>query len=325
MKLAHKFLGSILIISVSSSCFDPPVFPATPTIEFESIEFKEFGGFADPDSLVLKIKFQDGDGDLGINSIVTTGGDLIPNVNDPFHASNFYLSEGGSSLNEIGTVTFYTDTLTNGRAEFVPLQVISRRNNTGKLITRRNYANYANLPAFDNAKKECLDYTIRDVFIFMGNLNQSGATDPFDLRRYYGFTGDSQIVDERYPIKDTLVDAFRNQFIHLKDTLYFQFNPNHYSIEVDFFVKEPNHPNADATGFREYDWRKEFCTTYDGRFPQLNDSSSPLDGILTYNMSSTGFKTIFSVKTMKLRISIKDRQLNRSNVIFTPEFTLDKI
>lgn len=325
MKLAYKFLGSILIISASSSCFDPPVFPNTPTIEFESIEFKEFGGFTDPDTLILKIKFQDGNGDLGIGSILTPGGDLITNVDDPFHASNFYLTEGGASKNEIGTVTFYTDTLVNQRLELVPLQVLSRRNNSGKLITYRNYANYSNLPPFDNAKRECLDYTIRDVFIFLQNLNQSGQSDPYDLRNYYGFSGDGQIVDERYPIKDTIVDAFRNQFLHLKDTLYFEFNPNHYSIEVDFFIKEPNHPNADATGFREYNWRTEFCTTYDGRFPQLNDSSSPLDGILTYNMTSTGFKTIFSVKTIKLKISIKDRQLNRSNEIFTPEFTLDKI
>jgi hypothetical protein len=321
VKLAHKFLGSILIISATSSCFDPPVFPETPTIEFESLEFVEFGGFSDPDSLILKIRFKDGDGDLGIGTIVTPGGDFITNVDDPFHDTNFYLSEGGELEKEVGTVTFYTDTLQNGRAEFVPLQVISRRNNSGKLITYRNYANYTKLPTFDNTLIECFDFTVRDLFIFIGNLNQGNQNDQYDLRNYYGFSGDAQIVDERYPIKDTIVDAFRNQFLHLKDTFYFQINPNHYNIEVDFFVKE--FANGNDNDFREYNWRKEFCTTYDGRFPQLSDSSTPLDGILTYNMTSTGFKTIFGSKSIKLKISIKDRKLNMSNEIFTNEIPLN--
>jgi hypothetical protein len=304
VKLAYKFLGSLLIISATSSCFDPPVFPDTPTIEFESIEFREFGGFADPDSLILKIKFQDGDGNLGIDKITTNRGDLIDNINDPFHDSNFYLSDGGTSLKEIGTETFYTDTLQNGIAELVPLKIFTTRGQSGKLITKKNQAGYSALPAFNASTKECQNFTLQSYFVFIDDWN---------------------IIDQRYAIKDTLRDAFGNDFIHLKDTLYFQFNPNHYTIEVDFYVKEPGHPNADATGFREYDWRKEFCTTYDGRFPQLSDSPTPLDGILTYNMGSTGFKTIFSVKTMKLKISVKDRLLNRSNEIFTPEFTLDKI
>ncbi len=308
-----------------SSCFDPPVFPNTPEIEFESIEFKEFGGFSDPDSLILKINFKDGDGDLGIGKINTTNGDVIDNIDDPFHDSNFYLSNGGTSLNDIGSVTFYTDTFQNGIAQFVPLKVLSRRNKTGKLVTYRNYANYSNLPVFDIRKLNCQNYSIRDIYIYLDNITPPGQSNAFDLRNYYGFSGDGDVVDDRYPIKDTLVDAFRNRFIHLKDTVYFAFNPNHYAIEVDFLVKEPNHPNADASGFREFDWRAEFCTTYDGRFSQLSDTNTPLEGILSYSMASTGFKSVFSVKTLKLRVKIKDRQLNVSNTIFTPEFTLDKI
>lgn len=325
MKLAYKFLGSLFIITVSSSCFDPPVFPDTPTIEFESIEFREFGGFADADSLILKIRFKDGDGNLGLGQITTPSGDFISNVDDPYHDSNFYVTEGGPIKNEIGTVTFYTDTLQNGIAQFVPLLVLNRRNLDGKLITYRNYANATELPTPDLSNINCQDYTIRNVFVFIGNTTPISQREPFDLRNYYGFSDDSRMVDDRYPIKDTIVDAFRNRYLQLKDTLYFQFNPNHYTIEVDFYIKEPNHPNADNTGFREYNWREEFCTTFDGRFSQLSDSSTPLDGVLTYNMGSAGFKFEFSVRTIKLKISIKDRQLNKSNEIFTPEFTLDKI
>jgi hypothetical protein len=101
----------------------------------------------------------------------------------------------------------------------------------------------------------------------------------------------------------------------VQDSLYAVLNPDHYNIEVDFFVKE-------GSTFVEFDWRKEFCTTFDGRFPILSDNENALDGTLKYNMESRGFKILFGDKTLKLRIEIKDRALNRSNVIETGEFTL---
>jgi hypothetical protein len=107
------------------------------------------------------------------------------------------------------------------------------------------------------------------------------------------------------------------------DTFYFELNPDHYNIEVDFLVKNP-----DGT-FTEFDWTEEFnypnCgTSFDGRFPILykEEPGTPLEGSLRYSMGSIGFKALFSVKTLKLRVQIKDRALNKSNEIFTPEFTL---
>lgn len=113
----------------------------------------------------------------------------------------------------------------------------------------------------------------------------------------------------------------------VKDTLYFQLNPNHYNIFVDFLIK-----NADGT-FKEFKWREEFAypdcgIPFDGRFPILSkDLSQPsaLEGTIRYGMSSIGFKTLFSIKTLKLRIRIQDRALNKSNEIETPEFTLQSI
>lgn len=304
MKVVYKFVAFLLLAAALGSCFDPPVFPMTPEIEFEDIYFGETPDFSDADSIVISINFKDGDGNIGIDKIVTSNGELIDNINDPFHDSNFYLSTGGTNLKEFGTETFYTDTFPNGLAEYVPIKILSTRNQSGKLLTLRNQAGYTGLPAYRQGKLECVDYTTQPIFIFQA---------------------DWDIIDNSYYIKDTLIDAFGNRFITVRDTLYFQHNPNHYTIEVDFFVKEPSHPNAGADGFREYDWREEFCTTYDGRFSQLSDTETPLEGTVKYAMVSTGFKFVFSVKTIKLRVSIKDRDLNVSNVIYTPEFTLDKI
>ena len=118
-----------------------------------------------------------------------------------------------------------------------------------------------------------------------------------------------------------IVDSFpRTKPLHyqIRDTLYYTTNPNHYNIEVDFLVKDPTAPG----GFREFDWREEYCTTFDGRFPVFSDKQSSIDGILRYSMTSLGFTSVFSIKTLKLRVSIKDRALHTSNVIETPEFTL---
>jgi len=112
-----------------------------------------------------------------------------------------------------------------------------------------------------------------------------------------------------------------------KDTVYFQLNPDHYNIFVVFLVKNPD------GSFKEFDWREEFnypnCgISFDGRFPVLSkdlSQASPLEGTIRYGMVSTGFQILFSIKTLKLRIKIQDRFLNKSNEIETPEFTLQSI
>jgi hypothetical protein len=118
-------------------------------------------------------------------------------------------------------------------------------------------------------------------------------------------------------------DVIRENNI-VKDTIYFQLNPNHYNITVQFLIKNPD------SSFTEFDLRKEFdypgCGgTFDGRFPILykEKPGAPLEGKIRYAIGSTGFKLFFSIKTLKLRVQIKDRALNKSNVIETPEFKLN--
>lgn len=73
------------------ACDKPPELPTMPSITFNSIEFNP--GTNNRDSLILKVNFEDGDGDLGLNRdetdpkfqeflFVTTNGDLIPNYDD---------------------------------------------------------------------------------------------------------------------------------------------------------------------------------------------------------------------------------------------------
>jgi len=112
------------------------------------------------------------------------------------------------------------------------------------------------------------------------------------------------------------------------DTVYFESNPNQYNIFVQFYLK-----NQDGS-YSEFDWQKEFASypscgeTFNGRFPVLSKDLSlkkPLEGSIKYSMKSVGFLVLFNIKTLKLRITIQDRALNKSNTIDTGDFTLQQI
>ena len=170
-------------------------------------------------------------------------------------------------------------------------------------------------------------------------LNASEVLEPFNDKYYYKFPDGTFITYKTKRTKpgyDTL-PAFVKPYncinwevrtLNTKvDTFYFKLNPNHYNIFVDFFVQ-----NTDGT-FKEFDWQKEFTypncgIPFDGRFPRLSKDltqKTPLDGTIHYSMKSTGFLILFSIKTLKLKVTIQDRSLNKSNTIETPLFTLGGI
>jgi hypothetical protein len=233
MHLIRGFALFAIILTGVSSCFNPPDFPVEPQIEFETIQYKEYGSGFDTeyDSLILTISFKDGDGDLGLD----------PSENAPPYNNKFYYL--------IGT-------------EYITYE------------TKRTNPNYDTLPDF---------------------------VKPYNCINWEVYKENNVVVD----------------------TLYFQLNPDYNNITVEFLVKNP-----DGT-FTEFDWREAFnypnCgISFDGRFPILfkDKPGAPLEGKIRYGMGSIGFKILFSTKTLKLRVQIKDRALNRSNFIETTEFTL---
>lgn len=167
-------------------------------------------------------------------------------------------------------------------------------------------------------------------------LDPSEIAAPYNNKFYYRFQDGSYLnyEDKRTnPDYDTLPDFIKpyncvnwdvireNNLV--KDTLYFELNPDYYNITIDFLVKNPD------GSFTEFDLMKEFdypgCGgTFDGRFPILfkDKPGSPLEGTIRYGMGSTAFKAFFSIKPLKIRVQIKDRALNASAFIETPEFTL---
>lgn len=296
-----KGLGllSVLLI-VTGSCFDPPEFPNEPQIEFEDIVF-EGKPFPEDDLLTLSLNFKDGDGDLGFYFETTA------DISYPYHNANFYQENNGELL-PLSTITGSVDDV---QYDLLDIPDPSK----GKLVVfrTRKKPEYSFLPAAEtcNGSDDLKYYEFLD-----GPYDPENASDG---RRLLIEAADLPAIDP--DVK--LVDSIRGSdgqiaYYQIQDTLYYTTNPNHYNIEVEFLVKDPSEPG----GFKVFDWHEEYCTTFNGRFPVFSDKKSSLDGTLRYTMTSIGFEEQFSTKTLKLRVGIKDRQLNKSNVIETPEFTL---
>lgn len=288
MKISKGLFVAFIAI-ILGSCFDPPEFPNVPEIAYNDIEFLP-GKPGEPDSLVVRIDFRDGDGDLGLSS------ENIRHISFPYNSVTYYqaVNEQLVALN------------TNAIADTLHLLEIPNPS-LGRLVfpRTRKQAGYEFLPAYP----ACEAYEFKDL----PSLLVAKA--------------DTAVLDEFVKIVKKL-SINTNEYYLIQDTLYYTVNPNHYNIEVDFLLRDASSTEPDHPGYREFDWRKEYCTTFDGRFPMLADDgvNSSLDGTLRYSMESRGFIINFGINTpMKLRIQIKDRALNLSNVIFTPEFTLDQI
>jgi hypothetical protein len=219
------------------SCLDEPQYSEIPSIEFDKIIFKDVKDATSADSLIVSLKFRDGDGNVGIDPT---------ELQEPFNDKFFF--------------------------QFPDKSYITYK-------TKRTNPNYDTLPAF---------------------------VKPYNCTNWEVVTQNQKVID----------------------TLYFQLNPNYNNIFITFQVK-------DASGnFQDYDWTTIYtyplCEVngFNGRFPILSkDLSQPgtLEGIIRYSMVSTGFNVIFSIRTLRLKIKIQDRALNKSNEIFTPEFTLKSI
>jgi hypothetical protein len=116
----------------------------------------------------------------------------------------------------------------------------------------------------------------------------------------------------------TNVDVTGDEIV---DTVFVEINQNSFNIEIDFFLKQDG-------VYEEFNWRREFgpfsCITFDGRYPPLNSAEfeRPLAGSLSYTMLSSGFLPLFGNDTLQLRIQIKDRALNTSNAVESPDFII---
>ena len=271
---------------------DEPDYPVEPFIEFKSLTFKNTLAINNYDTLKLTINYRDGDGDLGLN---------YSEINPPFHSRNYFLAKDGV-LFPVGIYNGITNE--NPPRIFSPVLEVQPDQN-GKLATSLTRDLGYDLPPLE-FPYTCSNYTGLDDSLYL-------------LRK------DDRILDATHTITKVIPIGNTELLKISGSNFYFEINPNYYTMLVDFLVEQPD------GSFQEFDWRKEFCTTFDGRFPVVStlpkglSVSGPFDmrkkskweGSITYNMASIGFIPLFQGKRVKLSVSIKDRALHDSNVIET--------
>jgi hypothetical protein len=99
--LVVVFCGPLII----SSCFNPPEYPDIPEIVFKSVDYVKGSlatdGSQNPDSIILKLTFKDGDGDIGIAT-----DELYPPFNDRWFITKSKLAPDLSVPEQFGCAQY---------------------------------------------------------------------------------------------------------------------------------------------------------------------------------------------------------------------------
>ncbi len=306
MRFARFIACSILILlsMTLNSCFRPNDFDEVPRITFQSLIFKEVAGNI-PDSLILTIDFQDGDGDLG----------LIESFNlPPVHEYDFIIDAN----NQFVTL--------NGEGFEPPFDRVflgSRRGSDGNpqlLLFDEDFDEF--FSDFDNRPLDfdCQFYVVDSIEAFWGA--------PFPPYRLDIFDFDCLNSNEQNPcvVRDTLLDANGRVLFQTKlDTFFIAKNEKNRNIFVDFFRKQ-------SGGYEFIDWTRVFSeigcgTDFNARFPIFAPDrvGKSLEGTIRYGMQSEGFRLVLRNDTFKIQVRIIDESFNSSNTVESPDLTLQQI
>lgn len=282
--MSLRLLVIVFCGTLVSSCFDPPEYPNVPEITFKSVNFVKGG--VDSDGNVLS------DTVVLLINFKDGNGDIgigTDEVQPPFNDRWYYLKQNPSVDRSL------SDDCTSYNKKCWFLNPIIKE--FDKYI---DYSDRRNNPDYDT-------------------LAQYSFTKPYNCINWEVVTHDDDNNTDTEPVP--------------LDTLFFTLNPHYSNIFVQFEIKNPNPPDLSNPFDSKFEENTFFTypicgvRTFDGRVPVLFDATTkdtPLEGTIRYAMPSAFYKTIFASNTLRLRVYIEDRALNKSNEIVTSEFTVDK-
>jgi hypothetical protein len=284
MRAIRNIILLTLIAMGGGSCFEQPEYSDIPQIEFVSLTQERIDL---TDSLVLKISFTDGNGDLGlskeeqdntcqiINRVRIGSTDEFEDqicLNNKLYAL-LLDSENRHILIDKNQSCNYNSLCYNSR--FFPTKQVG--SNTYSFITykdRRTDPEYADLP--DIIKPfECTNWEITTIN-------------------------------------------------NVTDTLFFNLNKDHVNFEYELLIKGTDNKFTPFDFNKELPVCLS-PPIPGGRFPILfsDRSGSPIEGEINYAIVSPALRFVLGLKILKFQIKIRDRALNVSNVVESNEFSLN--
>jgi hypothetical protein len=284
MKIIKGFSIFTVLFSfiILNSCINEPSFSEIPEISIKKVYFVVTPTVEEYDTLFVVLNFKDGDGNLGLPA------NNPYYVSDPFHEVNLYVEEGDPT--KLKPITTYQGVISENKS----ITVIDPGGPSGKLVTlkTREKPGFEILPPYQQPFTKTA-YTFGTFYVHKSNINSF------------------------YP-ELTPVDTIDDTYYGLEETFYTTPNENYYNIDVTFEVRKND-------VYVPFDWTKtaRITTPSTGRFPVLGgDDKRPLEGQLTYAIAYPDFLYDFKNTAIKLKIQIKDRALNKSNIVETDEFTI---
>lgn len=292
-----KILVALMILWVG--CGKEPDYSVVPEIALTNngLKFIDSPESGDADTLRISLRFTDGDGDLGLDE----GADI-----DGEYAQKFYkIYYAEYSTGQLYSSPYSLNRWTQQRGGYSA--------NTAVTFQKRFWISTADA----NVRMPGTSPLWREFFV----LNYKAKRTVAALQSFPEFV-------KPYNCTKWDVETYKVDNVDVKDTLSVEFNPYYYNIFIEFYTKNP-----DGT-FSFFDPGTYFtypsCNTdlFSGRFPILAADSKnpvPLNGIINYSIPSIAFIFFFGNKALKLKIYILDRSRHKSNVVETPEFTLQSI
>ncbi|MEO9964428.1 MAG: hypothetical protein ABJF11_01490 [Reichenbachiella sp.] len=188
------------------SCTEPDPFPIIPQIQFNNMEYVELLENGSPDSLILYLNFQDGDGDLGIEG----DEDLAP-----FHDFDIVLDNEGKVV-------------TIGQPEVeLPLFLF-----TPRFGVVGRFSDEDNRPAFD-----CANYDTLYIKNDRSDLYLPGTPlDQIDLTEFYKDT----VYIQRNPYENNIiVKYFRKRGTDEYEEINWRYLTSEYGCGISFDGRFP--------------------------------------------------------------------------------------
>jgi len=169
-KIFLQLLVVVFCGTIVSSCFEPPEYPDAPEIVFKSVDYVKGGPLGDgtgqaADSIVIRLSFKDGDGDVGISA-----DEQYPPFNDRWYYTKVQPPHDASLPDDC---TSY-----NKKCWYINERIIEEPEKFKYIV----YSDRRKTPGYDTLKSftkpyNCINW---EAVYYDDDLNPDTPTKPFD-------------------------------------------------------------------------------------------------------------------------------------------------